>query len=187
MPSDLTRLGAYGAAICAAAYGSMKLAQALGANALADKDPLRPDMRERLLARDPMFVASHWILATAAVIGVLLALATVRPWGRNVPRRLLLLTTWTLGLFMIVRAVGVIGFGFVGDTLVLTNTTPPDPEYVDLARYLARWDLTLWSPFFLTWGTCWTLAARHLTNTNRAPRLPLTVEQRAGEASAETQ
>ncbi|WP_245627584.1 DUF3995 domain-containing protein [Actinomadura oligospora] len=167
MPSDRTRFGAYGAAACAVAYGSMKLAQALGANALADKDPLRPDLRERLLARDPMFVASHWILATAAVIGVLTALATVRPW--NVPRRPLIVLTWTIGLFMIVRAIGVLGFGFVGDTLVLTGVTPPDPEYADLSRHLARWDLALWSPFFLTWGTCWTLAARHTTRTRRAP------------------
>ncbi|NUR91346.1 MAG: DUF3995 domain-containing protein, partial [Nonomuraea sp.] len=75
-------LGAYGAAACSALYGSMKLAQALGATALADKDPLPPQLRDRLLARDPMFVASHWLLACAAVVGVILALSTLRPRGR---------------------------------------------------------------------------------------------------------
>ncbi len=72
-------MGGYGAAALCVVYGSMKLAQALGANALADKDPLPPELHERLVARD-----------------------------------------------------------------------------------LAWWDLLLWSPLFLLWGTCWTTAAVRL-------------------------
>lgn len=159
---DRTRWGAYGAAACATAYGSMKLAQALGANALADKDPLPPELRERLLARDPMFVASHWVLAAAAVVGVVVALATLRPWRAAPPRRLLLAIAWTLGVFMIARSFGVLGFGFVGDTLLLTGVRPPPVEHAALAHELARWDLLLWSPFFLLWGACWTAAGRRL-------------------------
>ncbi|WP_344594224.1 DUF3995 domain-containing protein [Actinomadura vinacea] len=145
--------------MCTAAYGLMKLAQALGANALADKDPLRPDLRERLLDRDPLFVAGHWILFAASIIGVLIALATVRPWGRRLPRRLLLATCRILGIAMILRSIGPVGFGFLGDTLVLTGLNPPPAEHADLVRHLARWDLMLWSPFFLTWGTLWTATA----------------------------
>ncbi|MFI6790432.1 DUF3995 domain-containing protein [Nonomuraea sp. NPDC050383] len=133
----------------------MKLAQALGANALADKDPLPPHLREQLLARDPLFVASHWVLAGAAVVGVIVALATVRPWGARAPRRLLLMVAWTLGILMIARSIGVLGFGFAGDALLLTGVRPPPFEHAALARTLARWDLLLWSPFFLLWGMCW--------------------------------
>ncbi|MGV9306577.1 DUF3995 domain-containing protein [Nonomuraea sp. NPDC003727] len=162
--ADRARLGAYGAAACAAVYGSMKLAQALGANALADKDPLPPEMRERLLARDPLFVASHWLLAGAAVIGVIVALATVRPWGAVLPRRLAAVVAWTLGIFMIARAAGALGFGFAGDALLLTGVRPASGEHAELARTLARWDLLLWSPFFLLWGVCWTAAGWRLTS-----------------------
>ncbi len=157
--ADRTRIAAYGAAACAAAYGTMKLAQALGANALADKDPLPPPLRDRLLARDPLFVASHWILAAAAAVGVLVALATVRPWGAAVPRRLLAAIAWTLGIAMIARSLGAVGFGFVGDTLVLTGVRSLPPG---LAHTLARWDLLLWSPFFLLWGACWTVTGWRL-------------------------
>ncbi|MFB4276183.1 DUF3995 domain-containing protein [Nonomuraea sp. MTCD27] len=157
---DGARLGAYGAAVCSALYGAMKLAQALGADALADKDPLPPELRERLLARDPLFVTSHWVLAGAAVAGIIVALATVRPWGAVVPRRLLLAMTWTVGIFMIARAVGVVGFGFVGDTLLLTGVRPAPAGQAALAGELARWDLLLWSPFFLLWGACWMAAGR---------------------------
>ncbi|MCF6468834.1 DUF3995 domain-containing protein [Nonomuraea sp. MG754425] len=160
--ADRAWVGAYGAAVCASAYGSMKLAQALGADALADKDPLPPDLRERLLARDPLFVTSHWVLAVAAMVGVVVALATVRPWGAAVPRRLLLTITWTLGIFMIARSIGLLGFGFVGDTLLLTGVRPPPSGHVALAHELAYWDLLLWSPFFLLWGVCWITAARWL-------------------------
>ncbi|MEU6033869.1 DUF3995 domain-containing protein [Actinomadura sp. NPDC047616] len=161
--ADRARAGAYGAAACAAAYGSMKLAQALGAEALADKDPLPPHLRERLLARDPLFVASHWILAAAAVVGVIVALATVRPWGAAVPRRPLLTIAWTLGIFMIVRSIGGVGFGFVGDGLLLSGLRTAPAEHAALARELARWDLLLWSPFFLLWGLCWTTAGWRLS------------------------
>jgi hypothetical protein len=157
--TDPTRLGAYGAAACATAYGTMKLAQALGANALADKDPLPPALRDRLLARDPFFVASHWVLAGAAAIGVLVALTAVRPWHTIVPRGLLGALAWTLGIAMIARALGAVGFGFVGDILVLTGIRPLPPG---IAHTLARWDLLLWSPFFLLWGVCWTLTGRRL-------------------------
>ncbi|GAA4625575.1 hypothetical protein GCM10023196_030280 [Actinoallomurus vinaceus] len=157
------RWAAYGTCVCTAAYGLMKLAQALGATALADKDPLRPDLRERLLARDPLFVASHWILFTAAVVGILLALATVRPWGNRLPRRLIAFTTWALGVFMVIRSIGPVGFGFLGDALILTGLRPPPARYAELTRHLAHWDLMLWSPFFLTWGVLWIATAWHFT------------------------
>ncbi|MCO5968713.1 DUF3995 domain-containing protein [Actinoallomurus soli] len=166
--SDRVRAGAYGAAACATAYGSMKLAQALGANALADRDPLPPDLRARLLARDPLFVASHWALAGAAVIGVVVALATVRPWGTAIPRRPLLVITWTLGTIMIVRSVGPLGLGFAGDGLLLAGVRPAPAGHAALVRSLARWDLLLWSPFFLLWGVCWVTAGWRLARSRPA-------------------
>jgi hypothetical protein len=161
----------YGAAVLSAVYGSMKLAQALGANALADKDPLPPELRERLLARDPLFVASHWVLACAAATGVVVALATVRSWGTAVPRRLLVALAWTLGIVMIARSVGVVGFGFVGDALLLTGLRPPPDEYAVLARDLAWWDLLLWSPFFLLWGAFWVTGGWRLARSTERERL----------------
>ncbi|MEH0972377.1 DUF3995 domain-containing protein [Micromonospora sp. CPCC 205546] len=165
--TDRARVGAYGAAACASAYGAMKLAQALGANALADKDPLPPELRERLLARDPLFVASHWVLAAAALVGVVVALATLHPWRSALARRLLLAVTWTLGVLMVARSVGALGHGLVGDALLLTGVRPPPAAHAALARDLAWWDLLLWSPFFLLWGTCWAVAGWRLGRRHR--------------------
>jgi hypothetical protein len=41
------------------------------------------------------------VLAGAAVVGVVVALAAVRPWGAGVPRRLLLAIARVLGVLMI--------------------------------------------------------------------------------------
>lgn len=165
-----TGYAAYAACVCTAAYGLMKLAQALGANALADKDPLPPDLRQRLLARDPLFVAGHRVLFTVALVGIVIALATVRPWGRRFPRWILLAATWTAGIFMIARSFGPVGYGFIGDTLVLTGLRPPPQQHAELARHLARWDLMLWSPFFLLWGLSWATTAWHFTRMVRTGR-----------------
>jgi hypothetical protein len=89
------------------------------------------------------------------VVGVIVALAAVRPSSTALPRRPLLAIAWVLGIFMVVRAIGVLGFGFVGDALLLAGVRPPPVEHAALARDLARWDLVLWSPFFLVWGSCW--------------------------------
>ncbi|GAB2929761.1 hypothetical protein GCM10027280_16620 [Micromonospora polyrhachis] len=96
------------------------------------------------------------MLAGAVLIGVVVALLSLRRDLPTVPRRLLLAITWTLGVFVIARSVGVLGFGFVGDVLLLTGVRPPPTEHAALARELAQWDLWLWSPFFLIWGMCWT-------------------------------
>ncbi|MFD3684680.1 DUF3995 domain-containing protein [Nocardiopsis sp. NPDC058631] len=162
-------VAAYGAALCSAAYGAMKLTQALGGNALADKDPLPPELRDRLLARDPLFVASHWALAAAALVGVLLALSAVRPWGAALPRRLVPLVAGVLGAFMVLRSVGFSGIGFVGDGLTLAGVRELPAEHAGLIRELALWDLVLWSPFFLLWGVCWSFLA---WRTGRAARSP---------------
>jgi hypothetical protein len=70
---------------------------------------------------------------------------------------------------MIARSAGILGGGFVGDTLLLTGVRPPPVEHTELVRMLARWDLLLWSPFFLLWGTCWATAGWRLGRRGQLP------------------
>lgn len=51
-------------------------------------------IRTPALARDPTFVAILWITGALKVIAGLLALALVRPWGRVIPRWMLLVAGW---------------------------------------------------------------------------------------------
>ncbi len=97
----------------------------------------------------PLFVASHWLPANVP--------------GTALPR-LPRVIARASAVFVIVRSTGLVGFGFVGDALVLTG------GHADLARTLAWWDLLLWSPFSLLWGGCWATAGWRPGRGCPAPR-----------------
>lgn len=175
MPSDRTRIAVYGGCLCSAAYGLLKLAHALGSSLLLEHTPLPPALRDRVLDREPIFVTTHWLLAVAALLGVVIALTTLRPptpsgHRHRLPRLILLVIAWAAGALMVARALGGLGYGVIGDLLVLTGIqTPPEPDQLGLADELARWDLALWSPFFLVWGLCWLGTAWGLTRRRTPP------------------
>lgn len=136
-------------------YGTLKLYWALGGTALTSSAPLPRSGREELVAQTPGTMAGHWISVGLVLLGALAALATVRPWGQVLPRRLLTVPMWITGALMVLRACGALGFGFVGDAMVLTGVLHVDPPDADIARHLSRVDLLLWSPYFLVWGLLW--------------------------------
>ncbi|MDL4776758.1 hypothetical protein [Actinomadura xylanilytica] len=75
---------------------------------------------------------------------------------------------------MVLRSIGPVGFGLLGDTLTLTGLRPPPAQYLQLSRHLARWDLVLWSPFFLTWGVLWLAVAKTAsTHPQKHAKAPL--------------
>jgi hypothetical protein len=149
---------AYCAAGITAAYGLLKAYWVLGGTALWSIAPLSPEMIDKVRSHTAptWFVVADAVSVVLAVVGVLFALATVRP-RRWLPVGLVRWTLWPLATFMVVlRAmlsilgdVQQIAFGGSG---ALTHT--------------ALWDLALWSPLFLIWGLLW--AATALTYTRRA-------------------
>ncbi|MFE9477014.1 DUF3995 domain-containing protein [Streptomyces spororaveus] len=154
-----------------AGYGTLKLYWALGGTALTSSAPLPRSAREELVAQTPGTIAGHWISVGLVVVGALAALATVRPWGRVLPRRLLTVPMWIIGCLMVSRACGVLGFGFIGDVMVLTGSVHVGPSDMEVARSLSRVDLLLWSPYFLVWGLLWGATA-WATPVRRPPVRP---------------
>lgn len=138
-----------------AGYGTLKLYWALGGTTLTSSAPLPRSGREELVAQTSGTITGHWISVGLVVLGALAALATVQPWGHVLPRRLLTVPMWIISAFMVLRACGALGFGFVGDVMVLTGTVHVDPSDTEIARQLSRMDLVLWSPYFLVWGLLW--------------------------------
>lgn len=141
------RRAALAAAAACVAYGGLKLHWALGGELLLRQTPLPADAMRDMIEREPGSVATHWASAALAAIGVALALATVRG---GLPRVLTVGLPALLGGLMLLRA----GWGAVSDVAVLTGADAGG------SRYLARWDLGLWSPFFAAWGAAWIVAAR---------------------------
>lgn len=110
--------------------------------------------------RDPAGVALGAGAGVLKVAGGLLALALVRPWGRAVPRRLLLGVAWAAS--MVLTAYG--GLLVAVGALVLSGVVRPAGP-VD--RTALRWHVLVWDLWFLVWGLLLGVAAWHY---GRQPR-----------------
>jgi hypothetical protein len=147
MPGRVAALGASVAGAGCLLYGALKLSWALGGELLMRETPLPADARRDMLAREPVWVAGHWVSVGLAAAGIGVAVATVRARGLARP-----LTVWLpalIGALMLARAA----WGAGSDLAVLTGAAGG-------VTRTARWDLLLWSPFFAAWGASWLLAAR---------------------------
>jgi hypothetical protein len=118
-------------------------------------------IEELARARDPAGVALGAGAGVLKVAGALLALALVRPWGRAVPRRVLLGVAWAGS--MLLTAYG--GVQVAVGSLVLTGVVRPSGP-VD--RTALRWHVMLWDLWFLVWGLLLGAAARQHAREPRA-------------------
>jgi len=92
-------------------------------------------------------------LAAAAVkvAGGLLALALVRPWGRVLPRRWLLIASTGASALLVVYG----GLNVAVASLVLSGVIHPSAE---ADRTALRWHAGVWDLWFLVWGILLALA-----------------------------
>jgi Protein of unknown function (DUF3995) len=93
---------------------------------------------------DPLVVAANWA-AVALKLGMAgVALATVRPWGERLPRRLLLLVVYGLGAGLTLYG----GLGLVFDALRAAGALPASEP----TRAVLWVHLLLWDPVWLLGG-----------------------------------
>jgi hypothetical protein len=158
---------AYGAAGVTAAYGTLKAYWVFGGDALWSIAPLSQEMIDKVQSHTAptWFVVADAVSVGLAALGVLFALATLRPrrWLPVWPVRWLL---WPLATLMVLRAV----LGIVGDVQQIASGES------GALTHTALWDLTLWAPLFLIWGllwaaTAWTYARRvaHCAHGSQVP------------------
>ncbi len=162
MRSDLARAGAaYTALALATGYGAMKLQWALGGALLMDKTPLPATARDHLLDHGTGIVVEDLAGVALAVLGALAALHLAghfAPFGR-LRRRVMLVGVWSGCVLMAARGLGLLGYGFYNDLRLLGGFVSVTPAHAAEFHYTARWDLFLWSPYWLVFATAWGVAA----------------------------
>ena len=113
------------------------------------------------MGRDPRFVVLVWATGVAKVLAGILALALVRPWGRRVPRWVLLAGGWGGGLLLL----------FHGGDFVLQGALALG-GFVDVPASAPwetiRWYTFLWGPYFLLGGILFCAATWHYQRILRA-------------------
>lgn len=108
------------------------------------------------LIRDPWFVATGlWGVAALCTLAGVIGLATVRPWGCRLPRWLLLTASGAVCAVLLLRALFYPGFVFSGLRVfgAIGVSEDADPDWF-------RWDLVLWSPWFLVGSVLFGVATR---------------------------
>ena len=142
-------VAAYAAAVVAFAYALVSLYWAVGGHRLVSTVGGYVAQFARQGGAVPVLLA---LAATAAkVVGGLLALALVRPWGRVIPRRLLLAGATAVSVLL----VGYGGLSVLLGALVLSGVIHPAGG-VD--RTALRWHAGVWDLWFLVWGILLALA-----------------------------
>jgi hypothetical protein len=148
--SRTTAWAAYAACALAWLYAVPSFYWALGGT--AGLDTVGGRIEELGRAHDPAAVVLGAVAGVLKVAGGLLALALVRPWGRAVPRRLLLGAAWAASVVL----TGYGGLLVVVGALVLTGVLIPAGP-VD--RTALRWHVLVWDLWFLVWGLLLGVAA----------------------------
>jgi hypothetical protein len=116
-------------------------------------DTIGGAIERRALADDPAIYAAVWVTGVLKVVGAVFALALVRPWGRRLPRRAVLVLGW-------IAAVGTTLYGGVlelTNALAITHVVKPSApiEWKPLWWHFGVWDLS-----FFVWGVLFALALR---------------------------
>lgn len=153
-----TAWAGYSACVLALLYGAMSFYWAAGGT--LGLDTVGGQLEELGRARGPALISLVWATGVLKVLAGLLALALVRPWGRLLPRRVMLAASW--GGAVLLTCYG--GFMVAGQTLVVSGVIPASPTADWTALW---WHLLLWDPWFLLWGLLLGLAAWHYTRESR--------------------
>jgi Protein of unknown function (DUF3995) len=150
---------AYAAWVVALAYAVVSFYWAFGG--MVGVDTLGGRLEELARDGDPMVLWLAGVAGVLKVAGAVVALALVRPWGRVVPRRLLLVVAWAGAVLLVVYG----GLYVVAGALALAGV-------VEVAgaedRPALWWHVLVWDLWFLVWGVllgmaAWRFARRDLT------------------------
>jgi uncharacterized protein DUF3995 len=139
------------AAVWAAVFALMSLYWAAGGQ--VGGETLGVEIERLGRERDPGFVATLWVTSALKGVAAVLALALVEPWGRRLPRRLLLWLGWATGGGITLYAAA----NFVDHGLMATGAIATPSGLGDSA---VTWHLALWDPFWLLGGVLFLAAGR---------------------------
>jgi hypothetical protein len=117
-------------------------------------------------------IASGVLCATAAAI----ALALIQPWGRVIPRRLLLLLAWFGGVLLIlktlygasVQVLAVAGVFTWQQMQTLIGVPASHAPTAQEGAHTTLWNFLVWNPWFLLRGVLFCVLA-WLSHLNKLP------------------
>lgn len=153
---------AHAAAAWAALFAAQSLASAIAVmcGSAFGADEVGRDIADMARAGDPGFVVTLWVAAAGKALAGALALAPVRPYGRRLPRRPLVLAIYAAGALLLLYGV----VNLVEHVLMRTGATAIP---AGLGGHALPWHLWLWDPYWILGGVLFLLAARATARAGR--------------------
>jgi Protein of unknown function (DUF3995) len=148
-------VAAYAACAWAFVFAVPSLAWAAGVD--LGTETIAEDVNEAGIA-DPVLLA---VTGALKVLAGLVALALARPWGRRIPRRLLLVAAWgAAAVFLAYAVLNLVDHG------LMEAGARAIPE--ELGADAVRWHLLLWDPWWLLGGILFAVAAWQFSRASAA-------------------
>lgn len=138
---DRVNAAAYGACAWSLAFAAVHLYWALGGTV-----GLPPGMS---VGMNPALFVIDVVAIPLCVVGALLALCFVRPWGRALPRRLLLACGWGACAVLVFHSAPTLLRG----ALMVVGLLDAEPSVLE------RWSLFVYEPWFFAGGLLYGLSA----------------------------
>jgi Protein of unknown function (DUF3995) len=126
-------------------------------------DTLAVELERDARERDSGTVALTWFTGALKVVGGLVALSLVRPWGARIPRRLRLVAALGAG-------VGLALYGAAGLVEKILMETGAINVSAPFGSDRVIWYLLLWDPYWLLGGILFLLAALRFRRARVARR-----------------
>lgn len=113
---------------------------------------LAQTIQDRTHDQDAGFLLLIAVTGVLKIGAGLVALATIQPWRRHVPRRILLVLVWGIGVVYTLYGVAQ----FIDKVLMVTGVRSVPEAMGDDA---VIWYLVLWEPFWMLGGVLFLLTA----------------------------
>jgi hypothetical protein len=147
----------YAVIVWCVVFGALHLYWAVGGNAgLAAFST--PSNQNLVATRDPLYIGLTWAVGLICLYGAFVTLATLQPWGRRIPRWIVLTTLWVACVLCIVRGIG----NPAQTLLVITGIVNLMPLDGPVGTAWLRWmllDAVLFSPWFTLGGLAFGVTA----------------------------
>lgn len=132
---------AYGACGWAFLFAALSFYWALGG--MAGVETLSPAIAQLARAHVLWLIVVLWITGIVKVFSGFVALALVQPWGRRVPRWVLLILAWGASTLLVVHGALFLIVGVLALNGTISVGTP---------AMVLRWYTFLWGPWWLIGG-----------------------------------
>ncbi len=162
-PQWPTAWAAYAACVVGVVFGIISFYW--GSGGTLGLDTIGGKIEQMARAHDTAIFVAVWAAGVLKVVGAVLALALIRPWGRRLARRPVVILGWLAAIVLTLYGAVLVVGDALGASGAVTLSKP-------VAAKPLLWHLWVWDMLFLVWGILFAVAIRGFTRSGGSQSRP---------------